>query len=277
MKTHLKTKPHLITQTESNFKANMSLSIKKESRVIKPRKVSHFIDIWPNRHEIQEMNMVMLNDKLRAFKTEGFNYKDRKISKAGKIWVKESDKSTVQDYEQEERKLFLRAQIRNGILCKDIKMLMQAIENAHKYPLIHEQIQLDVTHAELVVRKIQERKQQLEFFRQNQRNLDKLNGVTSLSPELLTSYESDENFNFQGQHNSVKRRAEKDMSSNDGGDFTAKNSIDNENDTLDRLNILLKKYTKKVDLPPLAMKSEFEQADFLARLEINDNKSQPII
>ena len=60
-------------------------------------------------NNILRMKVVMMSDKIKSIKTEGFNYKDRKISKAGRIWVKEGDKNQNLDYEMEERKLFLRS------------------------------------------------------------------------------------------------------------------------------------------------------------------------
>ena len=45
---------------------------------------------------IISMNLVLMKDKLKEFETDGFNYKDRKISKAGKVWVKK-DKTKMFD------------------------------------------------------------------------------------------------------------------------------------------------------------------------------------
>lgn len=59
-------------------------------------------------NNILRMNLVMINDKLRAFQNDGFNYKDRKISKGGKIWVKEGEKPMM-EFEMEDRKQFFKA------------------------------------------------------------------------------------------------------------------------------------------------------------------------
>ena len=116
-------------------------------------------------NNIMRMNMVMIKEKMRPlFQNDGFNYKDRKISKAGKSWIKD-DKLSGIDVEAEDRKLFIKSQIRNGILAKDTVMLQQAVENAKKYPKIAEAIALDVAHAELVIAKIGERKKQVEAYR----------------------------------------------------------------------------------------------------------------
>lgn len=66
-------------------------------------------------NKVLRMNLVLLKDKLKPFCNDGFNYKDRKISKAGKIWVKEN-KEYYFDVEIENKKLYLKSTIRNGIL-----------------------------------------------------------------------------------------------------------------------------------------------------------------
>ncbi|CDW86552.1 UNKNOWN [Stylonychia lemnae] len=198
-------------------------------------------------NNILKMKVVMMSDKIKSLKTEGFNYKDRKISKAGRIWVKEGDKNQNLDYEMEERKLFLRSQIRNGILCKDTEMLKQAINTAHKYPQILDQIQLDVTHAELVVIKIQERKRQIEKLREKQRNLELIeevvNGRQSLqSSQINSPIGSPVNLDYFSSSESDRydtfQRLQQQF-----------NSGISEADTLEKLAIVLKKYTKPVELP----------------------------
>ena len=96
---------------------------------------------WNERYEevgtmnnILRMNLVLLSDKLKAFMNEGFNYKDRKITRAGKIWVKDGKEPKAINYEFEEQKLKIKSQIRNAILCKDLTLLKDAIESAYKNP-----------------------------------------------------------------------------------------------------------------------------------------------
>jgi hypothetical protein len=36
------------------------------------------------------MNLIQMKESLAPFDNQGFNYKDRKISKGGKIWVKQN-------------------------------------------------------------------------------------------------------------------------------------------------------------------------------------------
>jgi hypothetical protein len=59
-------------------------------------------------NNILRMNLVMLGDKLKVFQNDGFNYKDRKITKRGKLWVKEGEKNAT-DYETEEKKQFIKS------------------------------------------------------------------------------------------------------------------------------------------------------------------------
>ena len=73
-------------------------------------------------NNIMRMNIVNIKDKITKFSGDGFVYKDRKVSKAGKIWVKD-ERSRDMDLEMEDRKQFIKSQIRNGILTKDLKIL----------------------------------------------------------------------------------------------------------------------------------------------------------
>ena len=42
-------------------------------------------------NSILTMNLVMMKEKLRPFTNQGFNYKDRKVQRGGKLWVKENE------------------------------------------------------------------------------------------------------------------------------------------------------------------------------------------
>lgn len=114
---------------------------------------------------ILRMNLVMMKDKLKSMNNQGFNYKDRKMSKAGKIWVKE-DRSKLLDLEHEEKKLRLISQIRNGILQKDIDLLTRAVTEAKSLPSIMKDIGLDVTHAELVIHKAKSRMEEMQRMKE---------------------------------------------------------------------------------------------------------------
>jgi hypothetical protein len=88
-------------------------------------------------NQILRMNLITLKGKLRPFDNDGFNYKDRKVSRGGKIWVEENQQRKY-DLNLEERKQFLKQQIRNGILSRDINLLKMLLIEAKKHKDISE-------------------------------------------------------------------------------------------------------------------------------------------
>lgn len=68
----------------------------------------------------------MLKERFKPFTNEGFNYKDRKTTKGGKIWAK--DEKVRLDSEKIKHMQEVRHLLREGTLCKNIKMIMQGLE-----------------------------------------------------------------------------------------------------------------------------------------------------
>jgi hypothetical protein len=49
------------------------------------------------------MNLIAIKDKFKPFLNEGFNYKDRKISHAGKIWIKDTKEKNYDIFLEEKK------------------------------------------------------------------------------------------------------------------------------------------------------------------------------
>jgi len=63
----------------------------------------------------------MISNKMKEINNDGFNYKDRKVTRQGRIWVKKGEQEF--NYEDQSRKNVVKQYLREGILSKNIDLL----------------------------------------------------------------------------------------------------------------------------------------------------------
>lgn len=95
--------------------------------------------------------MLTLKTRLKPYTNDGFNYKDRTISRANKIWVRQ-DKER-HDSVLEQLKLKIKGLIREGIICKNLKLIDKGIQlAASNQDIISDDLSLDVQSAKMFSR-----------------------------------------------------------------------------------------------------------------------------
>lgn len=109
------------------------------------------------------MNMVLLKERLKPYQNEGFNCKDRKTTRSGKIWVK-GDKLHF-DYGYEQRVVEVRKLIREGTLCKNVQMLRKGVEMAGECREMAEILGEDIREAKVLIEGIIGRRREIAMAR----------------------------------------------------------------------------------------------------------------